>query len=152
MRLGEIRNEAALGNGRPLEGVRVLALEQMQALPYATQLLARLGADVVKVEALSGESGRGAQPGMTAPHGEFVGATFLRNNLDKRSITVNLKSAEGKQLILDLAKKFDVFAENFKGGALNRMGLGYDVVSAVNPELIYVSVSGFGNKIGRAHA
>lgn len=145
VKLGEVANADALKYGKPLEGVRILSLEQMQALPYATQLLARLGADVVKVEALSGESGRGAQPGMTAPNGEFVGATFLRNNLDKRSITVNLKSDAGKQLILDLAKKFDVFAENFKGGALHRMGLGYDVVSAVNPRLIYVSVSGFGN-------
>jgi len=145
VKLGDVVNADALKYGKPLEGVRILSLEQMQALPYATQLLARLGADVVKVEALGGESGRGAQPGMTAPHGEFVGATFLRNNLDKRSITVNLKSDAGKKIILDLAKKFDVFAENFKGGALNRMGLGYDVVSAVNPRLIYVSVSGFGN-------
>ena len=73
---------------RPLEGVRILAVEQMQALPYATQLLARLGADVVKIESIDGESGRGAQPGITDPHGRFVGATFLRNNHAKRSVTI----------------------------------------------------------------
>ncbi|HEU5306711.1 MAG TPA: CoA transferase, partial [Acidimicrobiia bacterium] len=64
VKLGDVANEDAVKYGKPLDGVRVLALEQMQALPYATQLLARLGADVVKIEAPTGESGRGSQPGM----------------------------------------------------------------------------------------
>ncbi|HBU02820.1 MAG TPA: CoA transferase, partial [Acidimicrobiaceae bacterium] len=124
------------------------ALEQMQALPYATQLLARLGADVVKVESVKGgDLGRGSQPGITDPDGRFVGATYLRNNLDKKSICVDLKAPEGKQLILDLAPKFDIVAENFKGGALSRMGLGYDDIAAVHPGVIYLSVSGFGNTV-----
>src|ERR1700681_1536337 len=105
--------------GRPLEGIRVLAVEQMQALPYATQLLARLGADVVKVEPLTGELGRASLPAMTDPQGRSVGATFLRNNLNKRTMCVDLKSAEGRQLVLDLAPRFDVFAENFKPGAMD---------------------------------
>jgi crotonobetainyl-CoA:carnitine CoA-transferase CaiB-like acyl-CoA transferase len=144
VRLGDVANEEAAKYGKPLDGVRVLALEQMQALPYATQLLARLGADVVKIEALSGESGRGAQPGMTDPQGRFVGATFLRNNLSKRSVTVNLKADAGRDLVLQLAPRFDVVAENFKSGALDRMGLGYEDVAAVHPSVIYASVSGFG--------
>ena len=144
MRLGDVANEGAAKYGKPLDGVRVLALEQMQALPYATQLLARLGADVVKIEAPTGESGRGSQPGMTDPEGRFIGATFLRNNLSKRSVTVNLKADAGRDLVLALAPHFDVFAENFKSGALDRMGLGYDAVSAVHPTVIYASVSGFG--------
>jgi formyl-CoA transferase len=120
----------------------------MQALPYATQLLARLGADVVKVESVKGgDLGRGSQPGITDPEGRFVGATYLRNNLDKKSICVDLKAPEGKQLILDLAPKFDIVAENFKGGALSRMGLGYDDIAAVHPGVIYLSVSGFGNTV-----
>jgi formyl-CoA transferase len=120
----------------------------MQALPYATQLLARLGADVVKVESVKGgDLGRGSQPGITDPDGRFVGATYLRNNLDKKSICVDLKAPEGKQLILDLAPKFDIVAENFKGGALSRMGLGYDDIAAVHPGVIYLSVSGFGNTV-----
>jgi len=120
-----VANKDAAKYGKPLDGVRVLALEQMQALPYATQLLARLGADVVKIEAPAGESGRGSQPGMTDPEGRFIGATFLRNNLSKRSVTVNLKADAGRDLVLALAPHFDVFAENFKSGALDRMGLGY---------------------------
>lgn len=148
MELGAITNPDAVQYGKPLEGVRILALEQMQALPYATQLLARLGADVVKVESVKGgDLGRGSQPGITDPEGRFVGATFLRNNLDKKSICVDLKAPEGKQLILDLAPKFDIVAENFKGGALSRMGLGYDDIAAVHPGVIYLSVSGFGNTV-----
>jgi formyl-CoA transferase len=82
---------------------------------------------------------------MSDPDGRMVGATFLRNNLNKRSISVNLKDPRGRQLVLDLAGRFDVFAENFKGGALARLGLGYDAVRAANERIIYVSVSGFGN-------
>jgi crotonobetainyl-CoA:carnitine CoA-transferase CaiB-like acyl-CoA transferase len=144
VRLGDVANEEAAKYGKPLDGVRVLALEQMQALPYATQLLARLGADVVKIEAPSGESGRGSQPGMNDPEGRFIGATFLRNNLSKRSVTVNLKEDRGRDLVLALAPHFDVFAENFKSGALDRMGLGYEAVAAVHPSVIYTSLSGFG--------
>jgi crotonobetainyl-CoA:carnitine CoA-transferase CaiB-like acyl-CoA transferase len=123
----------------------VLAIEQMQALPYATQLLARLGADVVKIEPLTGEIGRASLPAMSDPEGRSVGATFLRNNLNKRSMCVDLKSTEGRELVLDLAPRFDVFAENFKAGAMDRMGLGYDDIVAVHPRCIYASVSGFGN-------
>jgi crotonobetainyl-CoA:carnitine CoA-transferase CaiB-like acyl-CoA transferase len=133
---------------RPLAGVRILALEQMQALPYATQLLAHLGADVVKVEPpAGGDSGRGALPAMTDPEGRLVGSTFLRNNLGKRSICVNLKDPRGRALVLDLAKNFDVVAENSKAGAMARLGLGYDDIAAVAPAAIYVSVSGFGNTV-----
>jgi crotonobetainyl-CoA:carnitine CoA-transferase CaiB-like acyl-CoA transferase len=146
MKLGETGNADALPFGKPLDGVRVLALEQMQALPFATQLLARLGAEVIKVESTKGgDLGRGSLPGMPDPEGRNLGATFLRNNLGKRSICVDLKAPEGRQLILDLAPKFDIVAENFKGGALTRMGLGYDDIAAVHPAVVYVSVSGFGN-------
>jgi crotonobetainyl-CoA:carnitine CoA-transferase CaiB-like acyl-CoA transferase len=130
---------------RPLDGVRVLALEAMQSLPYATQLLARLGADVVKVEPINGEMGRGSLPAMTDPEGRRVGATFLRNNLGKRSVCVDLKSPEGRELVLRLATRFDVVAENSKAGAMARLGLGYEDVRAVHPTVVYVSVSGFGH-------
>jgi crotonobetainyl-CoA:carnitine CoA-transferase CaiB-like acyl-CoA transferase len=130
---------------RPLDGIRVLAIEQMQALPFATQLLGRLGADIVKVESpTTGDSGRASQPAITDPDGRTVGATFLRNNLGKRSITVDLKHPEGRDLIKALAPRFDVVAENFRSGALDRLGLGYDDIARVHPKVIYVSVSGFG--------
>jgi formyl-CoA transferase len=126
--------------------VRILALEQMQALPYATQMLARLGADVVKVESpKGGDLGRGSLPAMTDPDGRRVGATFLRNNLGKRSVCVNLKDPRGRDLVLRLAPRFDVIAENSKAGSMARLGLGYDDIAAVHPAGIYVSVSGFGN-------
>jgi formyl-CoA transferase len=134
--------------GQPLDGVRILAAEQMQALPYATQLLARLGADVVKVEPLTGESGRGSMPAMVDAEGRSAGATFLRNNLDKRSIAIDLRSDAGKDLFLRLVPHFDVVAENFKAGAMDRLGLGYDAVAAVDPSVIYLSISGFGNRGG----
>lgn len=145
MQLGDVANPGAAHFGKPLDGVRVLALEQMQALPWATQLLARLGADVVKVEhPRGGDSGRGSLPAMTDPEGRQVGATFLRNNLNKRSIAIDLKSPEGRQLVLDLAPRFDVVAENSKAGAMDRLGLGWDDISAVALRTIYLSVSGFG--------
>ena len=76
MRLGDVANDAATKYGKPLDGIRILAAEQMQALPYATQLLARLGAEVVKVEhPIHGESGRGSAPAMLDPDGRAVGAT-----------------------------------------------------------------------------
>jgi crotonobetainyl-CoA:carnitine CoA-transferase CaiB-like acyl-CoA transferase len=145
MELAAAEAGAVQAAGRPLEGIRVLAIEQMQALPYATQLLARLGADVVKIEPLSGDLGRASLPAMADPDGRPVGATFLRNNLNKRSLCVDLKHAEGRQLVLDLAPRFDVFAENFKAGAMDRMGLGYSNLVTVHPRCIYASVSGFGN-------
>jgi crotonobetainyl-CoA:carnitine CoA-transferase CaiB-like acyl-CoA transferase len=116
----------------------------MQALPYATQLLARLGADIVKVEPIAGESGRGAQPSMRDPQGRVVGATFLRNNLGKRSIGLDLKSDRGRDLFLQLVPRFDIVAENFKAGTMDRFGLGYDVLAALHPAVIFLSISGFG--------
>src|SRR5258705_3173410 len=148
MRLGDIANEGAASSGKPLDGVRILAAEQMQALPYATQLLARLGAEVVKVEhPVQGESGRGASPAMLDPEGRKVGATFLRNNFNKRSVGIDLKAPEGRELFLALVPRFDVIAENFKPGTMERMGLGYDAIAAHHPGAIYVSISGFGNTV-----
>jgi crotonobetainyl-CoA:carnitine CoA-transferase CaiB-like acyl-CoA transferase len=146
VRLGDVANAPARHYGKPLDGVRVLAAEQMQALPYATQLLARLGAEVVKVEhPVHGESGRASTPAMTDPDGRPVGATYLRNNFNKRSIGIDLKQRAGRELFLALAPRFDVIAENFKAGTMDRMGLGYADLAAVHPRGIYVSVSGFGN-------
>src|ERR1700691_330476 len=132
----------------PLEGVRVLALEQMQALPFATQLLARLGADVVKVEPPKGEMGRGSTPSITDPEGRQIGATFLRNNLNKRSMCVDLKNPAGRDLILQLAPAFHVVAENARPGTMARLGLSYEDICRVHPAVVYASVSGFGNRGG----
>jgi formyl-CoA transferase len=140
------RRHPERGDTRPLEGVRVLAVEQMQALPFATQLLAHLGAEIVKVEHPErGESGRGSRPQITDRDGRRVGATYLRNNLGKRSIGIDLKTPGGAALVRRLVPHFDVLAENFTPGTMNRMGLGPDALLALHPPLVYVSISGFGH-------
>ncbi len=131
---------------KPLDGIRILAVEQMQALPYATQMMARLGAEVVKVEhPVAGESGRSSAPFIQDPDGRQVGVTYLRNNFNKKSIGIDIKSEKGRELVLELSTKFDVFAENFKSQTLNKMGLGYKDVLAKNDQIVYLSISGFGN-------
>ncbi len=137
----------------PLQGIRVLALEQMQALPFATQLLGRLGAEVVKVEhPRSGDLGRGSLPTMPGPDGEPMGATFVRNNLGKRSVAIDFGTPAGRDLVLRLAPHFDVVCENFKSGSLAAKGLGFDDVAAVHQRVVYLSVSGFGNTTDTPYA
>lgn len=128
----------------PLHGVRVLAFEQLQSLPYATQLLGRLGADVVRVEPPGGESGRRSVPSVPDPNGRPLGATFLRNAFAKRSIVLDLKAEGAADLVRRLAPHFDIIAENFRPGVMDRLGLGFDAVAEVAPRAIYLSVSGFG--------
>ncbi len=125
-----------------LTGVRVLDCTQFEAGPSCTEALAWLGAEVVKVE-----NPKLGDPGRTAFGATKNGADswyFLLFNANKKSITVNLKSPSGLKLVKDLASKADVFIENFAPGAIERLGLGYDVLRAINPGLIYAQVKGFG--------
>jgi len=146
VKLNEIIGADRGDGSKPLDGLRILAIEQMQALPFATQLLTHLGAEVVKVEhPVHGDSGRGSLPAVHATDGRQAGAPFLRNSLSKRSLAIDLKHPEGVALIKQLTPKFDVVAENFKPGTLKRLGLGYEDLSAEDSRLIYLSVSGFGN-------
>jgi formyl-CoA transferase len=153
LKVGEIRHPERARFGKPLDGVRVLALEQMQALPYATQLLAHLGADVVKVEPPGkGDTGRASIPALVDRDGRTVGATYLRNNLGKRGIAIDLKQEAGRALVKRLIPHFDVVAENFKPGVLEKFGLHYAAVAELAPRAIYVSVSGFGNGVPTPYA
>ncbi len=146
MRVGEVEHPEREAWGKPLAGVRVLAAEQMQALPYATQLLAHLGAEVVKVEPPGrGETGRASNPFLIDADGRKVGATYLRNNLSKQSVAIDLKHAAGRALFLRLVPHFDVVAENFRAGSMAALGLGYEALAAIHPRLVYLSLSGFGN-------
>jgi len=123
-----------------LNGVRVLDLSQFEAGPSCTEALAWLGAEVVKVEnPKSGDPGRTV---LSDPERDSF--YFLIFNANKKSVTIDLKSAAGKKLVLDLARKADVFVENFAPGAIERLGLGYDVVAKINPGIIYAQVKGFG--------
>ncbi|HEY8289189.1 MAG TPA: CoA transferase [Acetobacteraceae bacterium] len=126
--------------GDCLAGVRVLDMTQFEAGPSCTETLAWLGAEVVKVEnPAAGDPGRrmGGTGGPDHPY-------FLEFNANKKSITVNLKDPKGLQLVKDLAAKADVMVENFAPGAIERLGLGYDVIKAINPALIYCQVKGLG--------
>jgi len=125
-----------------LAGVKVLDLTQFEAGTSCTQVMAWLGADVVKVENPGGGD-PGRRTGATTPHKDDP--YFLNYNSNKRSITVNLKSARGLEIVRDLARKADVFMENFAPGAIERLGLGYDVLSKLNPGIIYGQVKGFGD-------
>jgi formyl-CoA transferase len=129
----------------PLEGISVLAAEQMHALPHATQLLALLGADVIKVEPPRGDTARHSRPMARDRDGGETGSTFVRNNLGKSSVTIDLKQDAGRELFLRLATTVDAVAENMRPGTVDRLGIGYDAVRAVNPAAVYVSLSGFGN-------
>jgi crotonobetainyl-CoA:carnitine CoA-transferase CaiB-like acyl-CoA transferase len=123
-----------------LAGVRVLDMTQFEAGPSCTETLAWLGAEVVKVEnPKGGDPGRslGGKPGQDDPY-------FLNFNANKKSISVNLKDPRGLQLVKDLAAKADVLVENFAPGAIERLGLGEDVIRALNPSIIYCQVKGFG--------
>jgi formyl-CoA transferase len=146
VKLDRIYHEDRLQWGAPLEGLRVLAAEHMQALPFGTQLLAELGAEVIKVEPPGGEAGRKGRPLVPQESGEPLGGTFARNNLNKSSVTLDLKKPEGRDIFLRLARTVDVVAENMRPGVMDRLGLGYEAVLALAPQVIYLSVSGFGNR------
>jgi formyl-CoA transferase len=123
-----------------LAGVRVLDLSQFEAGPSCTEALAFLGAEVVKVE-----NPQGGDPGRRILSDDNIDSFyFLTFNANKKSISVDLKAAAGRQLVLDLAQKADVFVENFAPGAIERLGLGHDVVSKLNPGIVYAQVKGFG--------
>jgi formyl-CoA transferase len=131
-----------------LQGIRVLDITRALAGPYCTMMLGDLGADVIKVEQPGqGDGSRGwGPPFVGAPYGSYPGesAYFIAVNRNKRSLTVNLKSAQGQEIVRRLAAVSDVMVENFVTGALDRMGLGYEDLRALNPRLVYCSVSGYG--------
>jgi formyl-CoA transferase len=123
-----------------LEGIRVLDMTHVQSGPSATQILAWLGADVVKLEAPHGDITR--QQLRDLPDVDSLYFTML--NCNKRSITLNMKSEEGKQLFIEMVKKSDVLVENFGPGAVDRMGFTWDRLQELNPRLVYASIKGFG--------
>ena len=126
----------------PLEGVRVLDISQVMAGPFACMLLGDLGADVVKIEPPgTGDQTRGSM-GFKMKGPDSLG--FLNMNRNKRSVTLDLKSPAGKQVLLRLAKDADILIENYRPGAMRRLGLGYEQLREVNPRLVYTSISGFG--------
>jgi len=122
----------------PLTGVTVIDLTQIYNGPYATFMMAQAGAHVIKVEPLGGEHlrRRGVVGGAALP--------FAMLNGNKRAVTLNLKTARGRELLTDMARRADMLVENFAPGTMDRLGVGWDVLSAANPRLVYGSSSGYG--------
>lgn len=125
----------------PLAGMRVLELAQIMAGPTCGMLLADMGADVVKVEKLpGGDDARGYRE----PRVNGVSAPFMMLNRNKRGVALNLKHPAGRDVLLRMVRDADVLTENFRRGTLEKLGLGYDVLAAANPGLIYCAISGYG--------
>ncbi|HVJ74664.1 MAG TPA: CoA transferase [Casimicrobiaceae bacterium] len=125
----------------PLAGMRVLELAQIMAGPTAGMMLADMGADVVKVEKLpGGDDSRGYRE----PRVNGVSAPFLILNRNKRGIALDLKKPQGRAILLRLVRDADVLTENYRRGTLEKLGLGYEVLAAENPGLIYCAISGYG--------
>ncbi|MFW5636247.1 MAG: CaiB/BaiF CoA transferase family protein [Thermodesulfobacteriota bacterium] len=126
---------------KPLSDLTVLDLSRVLAGPYCSMMLGDLGADVIKVERPElGDDTRHWDP----PSAGGEAAYYLCVNRNKRSLTVNLKEAEGREIIRELARKSDILIENYKVGTLDKMGLGYEEIKKVNPGIIYCSITGFG--------
>jgi crotonobetainyl-CoA:carnitine CoA-transferase CaiB-like acyl-CoA transferase len=142
------RNTRGDDNMRSLEELRVLDISRALAGPYCSMMLGDLGAEVIKVE----QPGRGDEsrswgpPFVGKPYSSYPGEStyFMAMNRSKRSLTVDLKSTEGQEIIKRLACLSDVLVENFRTGVMDRMGLGYENLHAINPRLIYCSISGYG--------
>jgi crotonobetainyl-CoA:carnitine CoA-transferase CaiB-like acyl-CoA transferase len=126
----------------PLAGVRVLDISQVMAGPYACMLLGDLGADVIKIEPPGGGDQTRGSMGFKMKGPDSLG--FLNMNRNKRSIALNLKTAAARDVVLRLAKDADILLENYRPGAMRKLGLGYEDVRKVNPRLVYTSISGFG--------
>jgi crotonobetainyl-CoA:carnitine CoA-transferase CaiB-like acyl-CoA transferase len=135
----------------PLAGLRVLELARILAGPWAGQTLADLGAQVIKVEASQGDDTRRWGPPFVERDGDTSAAYFHSCNRGKTSVTADFRTQEGRARVLALAKDADVLIENFKLGGLAKYGLDYDSLSAVNPGLIYCSITGFGQTGPYAH-
>lgn len=126
--------------GGPLAGIKVLSFGRMLSGPYADMLLSDLGANVIKIEAPDkGDLAREIRP--------FINGTssyFLSINRGKKSLTLNLKSEKGKNIVYELVKKVDILIENFRPGVMERLGFSYAFISQLNPKIVYASISGFG--------
>ena len=130
----------------PLKGLRVLDWTIWQFGPVSTSMMGDMGADVIKIESLEGDPGRGLAraSNLRMDLGEGRVAYFETCNRNKRSIAVNLKTEEGLNIVHQLVKDADVFVQNFRSGVAERLGVGYDTLSEINPQIIYGSANGYG--------
>ena len=129
---------------RPLDGIRVIGLEQYMAGPYCTMLLADAGAEVIKIERPKYGDPRRSMPPFVEKNGNKKAAGYLAYNRNKKSLALDLSKIEGREVFKDLAKKSDVIVENMRPGAMSKIGLSYELLKEKNPQLIWALISGFG--------
>ena len=132
--------------GGALEGLRVLDLTLMMAGPFCTAMLADQGADVVKIEPPSGEIARSYGPFLEDDDRRHYGGYFQSVNRNKRSVVIDLKTAGGKAVFRRLVAGADALVENFRDGTMERLGLPYEDLAAINPRLVYAAIRGFGDR------
>ena len=146
MNTNGINTNGNLSGDGPLKGIRVLDMTVWQFGPVSTAMMGDMGADVIKIEALDGDAGRGLWRASTLNMdlGEGRNAYFEACNRNKRGIAVNLKTERGRQIIYDLVKNADVFVQNYRQGVAERLGVGYDTLREINPMLVYGSANGYG--------
>ena len=125
----------------PLDGITIVDLTQVVSGPFAGMFLADQGADIIKVEPLTGAGDISRLPAFSK---NDMGAFYVNLNRGKRGLGLDLGTEEARQIVLELCRDADVFMQNFRPGAIDRLGLGYDAVRAVNEDIVYVSISGFG--------
>lgn len=125
---------------RPLEGIRVLDFTRVLSGPHCTRMLADLGAEVIKVEPPEGDLTRFAYPRVGS-----MSTYFAQQNIGKLNVSLDLKKPAAIALIKKLVEHCDVLVENYRGGVMDKLGIGYEVLSAINPRLIYAAISGYGN-------
>lgn len=125
---------------RPLEGIRVLDFTRVLSGPHCTRMLSDLGADVIKVEPPEGDLTRFAFPRVGS-----MSTYFAQQNIGKKNISMDLKKPEAVEIIKKLVAECDVLVENYRGGVMEKLGLGYSVLAEINPRLIYAAISGYGN-------
>ena len=125
---------------RPLEGIRVLDFTRVLSGPHCTRMLSDLGAEVIKVEPPEGDLTRFAFPRVGS-----MSTYFAQQNIGKKNISMDLKAPEAVELVKALIRECDVVVENYRGGVMDKLGLGWSVVSQINPRLIYAAISGYGN-------
>ena len=136
---------------KPLDNIRVLSLGQYMSAPYATMLLADMGAEIIKIE----RPGTG-DPRRTIPpfpenaedEQEAIGGGFMAYNRNKKSVALDLQSEEGKEAFMSIAAESDILVENMRPGSMEKLGIGYDTLREPNPELVYAAISGFGKLEG----
>lgn len=131
----------------PLEGIRILDLTRLVPGPFATMILGDFGAEVIKIE----PPGNGDYIREFEPKLKNESALFYMFNRNKKSIVINLKTDEGKETFIRLARKSDVIVESFRPKVMERLGLGYDFISTINPKIIWCSISGFGQSSSLSH-